>query len=225
LVVAYGGTSTLNSITLSVNNAISTITTALISTYAGGSGGGTSLNGVGTSALFNGPHGVGVAPDGTMYVGESAGCVVRKITRTGTVTTVIGSGSCTHSENSNPLLAGLANPGSVAADGLGNIYVFAGARLRLLNATSGVFSTILGTGVSGYSGEGCGTNTQVSDEIRGSMFVQSNGKFLFFADTSNGRVRSVNLDTKCTQLIVGTGTCGTNAYVNQITGTSAQICS
>jgi hypothetical protein len=225
LVVAFGGTSTLNSITLSVNNAISTITTALISTYAGGSGGGTSLNGVGTSALFNGPHGVGVAPDGTMYVGESAGCVVRKITRTGTVTTVIGSGSCTHSENSNPLLAGLANPGSVAADGLGNIYVFAGARLRLLNATTGVFSTILGTGISGYNGEGCGTSTQVSDQIRGSMFVQSNGKFLFFADTSNGRVRSVNLDTMCTQLIVGTGTCGTNANVDQKTGTSAQICS
>jgi sugar lactone lactonase YvrE len=39
----------------------------------------TPVDGYGTSALFNGPRGITLATDGTMYVADTSGRVIRKI--------------------------------------------------------------------------------------------------------------------------------------------------
>lgn len=57
-----------------------------------GSGTAATTDGIGAAASFNGPAAVTVDRNGTLYVSEALGNVIRKITATGIVTTYAGSG-------------------------------------------------------------------------------------------------------------------------------------
>jgi sugar lactone lactonase YvrE len=60
----------------------------VVSTLAGAAGVAALMDGTGTSALFNQPHGVRVDSSGTLYVADTGNAVIRKITSGGVVTTL-----------------------------------------------------------------------------------------------------------------------------------------
>jgi sugar lactone lactonase YvrE len=96
------------------NDTIRKITSGgLVTTLAGVAGYYGNTNGTGSAALFDYPSGVAVDGAGNVYATETYNYYVRKITPTGTVTTLAGS----------PDDAVFMGPGGVAVDAGGNIFV------------------------------------------------------------------------------------------------------
>ena len=75
------------------SNLIRKITSEGVVTIFAGSGMQGKTNGTGIDASFNGPIGVAVDASGNLYVADSGNNLIRKITSTGLVTTLAGSGN------------------------------------------------------------------------------------------------------------------------------------
>jgi len=76
--------------------------------------------------------------------------------QTGIITTIAGTGTSSYSGDGGAATAALLrSPSGVAIDGSGNVYIADdnNNRIRKIN-TSGIISTIAGTGSVGYSGDG-----------------------------------------------------------------------
>jgi sugar lactone lactonase YvrE len=116
-------------------------------------------------------------PDGNLYVGDASNDRVRKIDRQGIITTVVGKGTPGYSgdggqaaEAELSIGPGLANPNvgmGIAFDAAGNLYIadFGNSRVRRVDR-QGIITTIAGTGVPGFSGDGGpATAAQISAPI------------------------------------------------------------
>lgn len=80
-------------------------------------------DGNGFAARFNSPAAVAVDAAGNTYVADSANHVVRKISASGTVTTIAGlPGKCGNQDGGGGV-ATLCSPGSIAVDKAGTVYV------------------------------------------------------------------------------------------------------
>jgi serine/threonine-protein kinase len=93
----------------------------VVSTLAG-SGAHGSDNGESTAASFNIPNGVAVDSAGNVYVADEGNNLIRKISPSGGVTWLAGTGQ-TGSANGAGYAASFKNPSGVAVDGAGNVYV------------------------------------------------------------------------------------------------------
>ncbi len=105
------------------NHLIRKLDTNGIVTTIAGTGSKGSTDGQGVLASFNEPWGITVADDGTIYVADTRNNKVRKISPTGLVSTIAGTGSQGVKDAVNPLLATFGNPLGIAVDKFGNIYV------------------------------------------------------------------------------------------------------
>jgi uncharacterized protein (TIGR03437 family) len=126
-----------------------------------------------------------------------------------TISTVAGIGTVQgyYGDTGPATSAQLDFPLRVAVDSKGNIYIvdFLTQVIREVTASTGVITTIAGTGAYGFAGDnGPGTQAQISD-VHG-IAVASNGN-VYIADTHNARVREIipsgNIFT-----IAGNGTSG-----------------
>jgi sugar lactone lactonase YvrE len=90
-----------------------------ITTIAGtGSAGFSGDGGPATAAALNGPNGLAVAPDGTIYVADQLNFRVRRIAPDGTIDTVAGSGRQGRAGDGGPALeASFGGLGRVSLDG------------------------------------------------------------------------------------------------------------
>lgn len=104
------------------NNLIRKITPAGQVTTLAGSGKVGSANGTGQQASFNSPFGITVDGTGNVYVADAGNNLIRKITPTGTVTTLAGSGA-KGATNASGTAASFNTPAGIAIDASGNIYV------------------------------------------------------------------------------------------------------
>ncbi len=159
----------------------------VVSTLAGSAGVTGESNGTGTAASFNHPTGVAVDSSGNVYVADSNNNRIRKITPTGVVTTLAGSGSV-GSGNGTGTFASFNWPRAVAVDSSGNVYV-ADAANRLIRKITheGVVTTLAGSGSQGSS-NGQGTSA-LFNQIWG-IAVDSPGN-VYVADTFNHLIRKI----------------------------------
>ena len=110
-------------------------------------------------AKFLTPQSLAIDSDGNLYVADRNNGRVRRIDADGNISTVAGNGTSrptAPSGDGGPAVeARLASPVSIALDRLGNLFVaeFAADRVRKID-TSGIISTIAGTGVQGSGGDG-----------------------------------------------------------------------
>jgi uncharacterized protein (TIGR03437 family) len=166
-------------------------TSGIISTVAGnGSPGFSGDNGPATSAMLNDPEGIAVDGEGNLYIADASNSRIRKVSPAGVITTVAGNGNVVDAGDGGPAAsAAVDRPAGVTVDSAGNLYIAEGRRIRKVNA-AGIISTVAGTGVLGFSGDG---GPGASAQIRGAngMAVDRFGN-LYFADTSNQRVRKVD---------------------------------
>lgn len=137
---------------------VSPATGGTITTFAG-VGTSTGYSGDGGPAHFarvSGVHDVAVDKYGNVYLADAGNNRVRKVTLDGIINTIAGTGIAGYNgDGIAATTAELNSPFGVAVDDTGNIYIadLHNRRIRKVN-TSGVISTIAGTGVKGFSGDG-----------------------------------------------------------------------
>jgi trimeric autotransporter adhesin len=174
------------------------ITPAGIITTLAGNGAGTpaagSFSGDGgpaTSASLNNPTAVTVDAAGVVYFSDQFNQRIRKVVLDGTITTIAGNGNPGFTGDGGPAVAASLNyPGGITVDAAGNLYVKDDLNYRTRRiATNGTISTIAGSGVSGFSGDG-GAATAASLNGNFGITLDLLGN-LYIADSTNNRVREV----------------------------------
>jgi len=146
------------------NNRVRKITaaTGAISTIAGtGTAGFSGDNNQATSANINIPCGINLDNSFNVYFGDQLGFnVVRKVTvSTGIISTVAGTGSTSGGYNGDYIQATAAtlnSPVDVVLDSYGNLYISDrnNYRIRKVDMSTGVITTVVGTGTSSSTGDG-----------------------------------------------------------------------
>ena len=166
--------------------------TGVITTVAGtGVAGFSGDEGPGTSARVQYPQGIAVDADGHLFIADHTNCRIRRVAAgTGVITTVAGNGMQGFSGDGGPATsAQLAFPNGVAVDNVGGhlfIADYSNHRIRRVAAGTGVITTVAGTGVSGFSGNG-GPGTSAGLSFPSGAVVA--GGNLLIADTYNNRIR------------------------------------
>lgn len=133
-----------------------------------------------------------LATDSAGNVYATTGQVVGKVAASGAVSTVAGSGASRYfaGENSPALSARFHSPSGLAVDNAGNWYIAdtANNRVRRVNS-SGVITTVAGTGAAGSAGDGGpATLAQLNSPRSVAIDAQRN---LYVADTGNNRIRKI----------------------------------
>src|SRR5207248_92360 len=172
-------------------------------------GGGSQYEGVATKSNLFGPAGLAVAPDGDLYIADNLGTAIRKVDRFGMLSTFIAI-HATGGGNS-PVGITLDQDGPLYVANFGGDVVAIAPRLvtskgELSSSSSprintrGIVTTVAGTGVEGYSGDGGrAVNAQLAYPA-GLAMVQ--GRLLYVADgcgcmdpAAYGAVRVIDLST------------------------------
>ena len=177
-----------------------------IHTVAGGNIGD---GGMATEALLTRPGKVAVDSSGNLYIAESSNHRIRKVDTSGIITTIAGTGAGGFSGDGGMATeASLNGPSAVAVDSSGNLYIadYNNHRVRKVD-TSGIITTIAGTGASGFSGDG-GLATAAMLNNPSAVAVDSSGN-LYIADPGNHRIRKVDTSGTITSVA---------ATINRLTG-------
>jgi sugar lactone lactonase YvrE len=123
----------------------------VITTVAGGTGvvGFGGDGGPASKAQLNVPSAVAVGPDGGLYISDHDNHRIRRVTSDGIITTVAGTGDQGYSGDGGPARsARLSEPGGLAFDAHGNLYVAVFAAVRRIDP-AGTITTVAGSGKFG----------------------------------------------------------------------------
>ncbi len=177
------------------NNCIRKVSNAgIISTLTGG---GTSSfgfagdGGVATAAKVKDPYAVAIDKNGNVYFADVLNQRIRMVNGAGIISTVCGVGTHGFSGDGGQATAAELNfPYAVAVDTFGNLYITDNANLRIRKVSAtGLITTIVGTGVIDYTGDGGpGTNATLNNPT--GVEVKANGD-LFICDYGNSVIRRV----------------------------------
>jgi len=189
-----------------VSAATGVITTVAGSGWSGFSGDG----GPATMARFNIPRGVAVDGSGNVFIADMANHRVRRVDGvTNIITTVAGNGTYGFSGDGGPATdATLYYPVSVAVDGSGNFFVADSSnnRIRRVNSSTAVITTVAGNGTSGFAGDGGPAANGVLHVPSGAALDSSSN--LFIADAANNSIRRVDATTGVITSLAGNGNLG-----------------
>lgn len=182
---------------------------ATVTTIAGSING--FADGTTSSALFSYPEGIFVDVNGVLYIGDTGNQRIRKIMPNGTVTTLAG-GTLGNNDGTGTS-AQFWSPCGLTVDSSGTVYV-AEKKNRIRKITSsGVVTTFVGNGTSGYL-DGVGTAARLNTPF--DITMDASG-YLNVTDTSNNRIRKIMSDGTIT-----TFAGSTNGYLDGV-GTAARF--
>ena len=200
--------------------------TGVITTYAGG-GASSAENGVvlATDADMEAVFDVAFDASGNLHIAinnGSGGSEFRvRVVDAGTnqITTAYA-GNGTRGINGDGGLATDArtNPFGLAFDNAGNLLIANYGMLRRVDSGTGIISTIAGTSLTGFNGDGL--LALWSNGVVYWPSVDSQGN-IFFTDNLNSRIRRIDADTQIMTTIAGTGVDGYNG--ENIPASTAQV--
>lgn len=166
-----------------------TISTIAGTGVAGFSGDGSAA----TSAQLNSPWSVAVAPDGSIYIADLTNNRVRKVSVSGTISTVAGTGTRGFmGDGASAAAATLGEPAALAIDPAGDLYIADSDnnRIREVNAATQVIETICGINSEQFAGDG-GPANLASMYGPYALFFDQTGN-LFVSDWFHNRIRRIN---------------------------------
>lgn len=165
-----------------------------INTFAGNHTSGYSGDGgPATSAqISNTLFGLATDASGNFYFGDYSNCRIRKVDLNGIITTIAGTGTCGSTGDGGPATsANIRWPLGLAVDSSGNVYFGEDGSPRVRRvSTSGTITTVAGTGVNSFSGDG-GAATSATMGFPTGLAVDASGN-LYISDLNNNRIRKVN---------------------------------
>lgn len=174
---------------------------ATIATLAGTGAGGFS------EIQVNNPYGLVIGPDGALYFCDLDNQRIRRLDlKTRRLTTVAGNGTRGYAGDGGPALAAALNmPHEIQFDRARNLYIAERDNhvVRKVDAKRGVISTVAGTGVAGFSGDG-GSGAKAQLRQPHSILIDRDGSLLI-CDIGNHRIRRLRLDTGVIDTYAGTG--------------------
>lgn len=155
----------------------------------------------------NNPYGIIVGPDGALYFCDLDNQRIRRFDpTTKVVTTIAGNGEKGHAGDGGPALSASLNmPHEIQFDRMGHLYIAERDShvIRKVDAKTGVISTVAGTGVAGFSGDG-GPGAAAQLRQPHSIVFDRDGSLLI-CDIGNQRIRRLHLDTGIIETWAGTG--------------------
>lgn len=159
---------------------------------------------------LGGPFNVVFDKKGNLYVSVNGDSNVKKVDfSTGKVTVVAGSGEVGFSgDGGQAAAAKLANPTGLALDGKGNLFISdsGNERIRKVNLSTGIITTVAGTGETGFSGDGVdATKAELANPL--GLAIDNAGD-LYVVDRGNNMVRKITMSTGKITTIVGNGESG-----------------
>jgi hypothetical protein len=172
-----------------------TISTGFVTTIAGtGTGSYSGDGGDATAAKLNNPYGLSLDSAGNIYIADYTNNRIRKVSiSTGIISTVAGSSTSGSYSGDGDVAtsATLYDPIGISLDSAGNIYIAdsSNRRIRKVTASTGIISTIAGTGMQGYSGDG-GEATSATFKGPHGLAVDASSN-VYISDTFNFRIRKV----------------------------------
>jgi sugar lactone lactonase YvrE len=166
---------------------------------------------IGWAEQLPGASGITADAQGNLYVASFAYCVIWKISPQAFTTIVAGTAfQCGY--NGDGILATdaeLSFPTGVTVDSVGNLYIADEGNNRIRRVDpGGLISTIAGTGVCGFSGDGGPANSAMLC-VPTSVSMDVNRNNLYVADSRNYRVRKITHAGKISTF-AGTGLGGYN---------------
>lgn len=159
------------------------------------------VDGTGTDASLNFPN--QLSNDGSkLFIGDATNSRLRQVDLSSrAVTLLAGSGVATYADGTGAAAAFNA-PRGVSTDGT-SLFVADSAnnRIRRIIIGSGVVTTLAGSGTATFA-DGVGVAAAFSNPFS----VAVDGDTLFVADTSNHRIRMIQISTANVTTIAGSGT-------------------
>jgi hypothetical protein len=204
------------------NNRIRKVdTTGIITTIAGTGTSGYNGDGIpAINAQIKSPHFIIFDNNENMYFSDSHNNRVRRIDTTGIITTIAGNGGFgAIGDNGLATDAEIGIPEGIAFDSIGNLYIIQGNNSYIRKVdTAGIITTIAGTGIQGYNGDGIpATSAQLN--FPGSIAIDNVGN-IYFTEIFGNRIRKID-STGIIHTIAGTGVSGYNG--DGILAVNAQI--
>ncbi len=181
----------------------------LISTVAGirNRQGNTGDGGPAVDAQLNGPFGLAIGADGSLYIAERNAHKVRRVSPDGVISTVAGTGTGGFSGDGGPATeAQLYQPTDLAVGPDGSIYIVDSSNQRIRRiAPDGMITTFAGSGLYGQGGDGELATAAELGSISG-VAVGPDGT-VYLADQTFQKVRRVTPDG-IISTVAGSGTGG-----------------
>jgi sugar lactone lactonase YvrE len=146
-----------------------------------------------SSAQIGGPGGVAVDPSGNLLIADTGNHRIRKVWKdTQLITTVAGSRlSGDPGDNGPATAARLSSPRRVLVTADGTLFIADtfGNRVRRVDATTGIITTIAGKGQAGFAGD-AGLSVEALLLQPSALALGMDGT-LYIADTANSRIRAI----------------------------------
>ncbi|MDR3727599.1 MAG: Ig-like domain repeat protein [Terracidiphilus sp.] len=177
------------------------------------------------------PSSVTLDGAGNMYIADTFHSRIRKVAApispatVGIITTIAGTGIVGY--DGTPQLAvnaTLTQPGGVALDGAGNLYIADTGNnvVRKITASTGMITTVAGNGTAGYAGDGLAA-TSPTVELNAPQNITVDGSAnLYIADTVNNCIRRVDAVTGIITTVAGNGTVPGGYGGDNLSATSSQ---
>jgi sugar lactone lactonase YvrE len=167
-------------------------TAGVISTVAGtGTAGFSGDGGLAAAAQLDRAIDVAVDSSGNLYIADTNNNRIRKVSATGIISTVAGTGTAGFGGDGGLATAAQLNgPVDVAVDSLGILYIADANNNRIRKVSAaGIMTTVAGNGTPGFGGDG---GLATAAQLNGPQFgaIDSSGN-LYIADFGNKRIRKV----------------------------------
>lgn len=190
--------------------------TGWVKVICGAGGGFAGDGGLASEALFKQPNDATADDDGNLYLVDQQNQRVRVIDPAGMIDTIAGTGAYGSDGDGGPAsdatlsweFGSNPNPSGGIVYHQGNLYIAdTGAnRVRVMDLATGIIEAFVGTGEKGFGGDGGPALDALLSAPR-DLEIGPDGH-LYVADTDNGAVRAVDLETNEIRTVVGTGELG-----------------
>ncbi|MDQ7016665.1 MAG: SMP-30/gluconolactonase/LRE family protein [Gammaproteobacteria bacterium] len=180
----------------------------MITTYAGtGTGGFSGDQAAAANAQLNAPTDILTDTLGNLYISEQNNNRIRKVDANGNITTFAGDGTAAFGgDQYQAIKASFDRPVALALSPNGDTLYIADKqnnRIRQIDLMTNIITTIAGSGVRGYTGDGgLAINARLS--LPQGLTVDINGN-IYISDSSNQVIRKVEVSSGLISTIAGNG--------------------